>query len=697
MKLWSKLNLKTRAVLATGSILLLALALNTGLTSYSAAGKYRDAVMGRVTMLAEDIEKDVEKVLAIGLPMTAMDGMSDRLRGVVEADRDLSVALIMDRDGKVLFASDHAVEGTIPSDPASRRAVAATAPQVQEYTADGEDRLERVLPLHSPDGKAVGVLRIAVKLATVNRHLRDLLWWSLGVGIVSFVVATYLVMLFMTRTITDPLAVMVGTAARLAAGDLTQHVTADGSPEITQLGAAINGMTVNLRDTLSRVNQTMDGLSDAMKIMNEATKKMSRGARVQHEAGEQTAATVNEMLASIRSVAENAAEMSTTVADASASAAELAASVEEVADNAGGLSAAAEDTAASIVQTLASIRQVSENTEALSAAAEQTSSSITEMSSTVKSVEQKSLDAAKLAELVAQRSSEQGMAAAREAISGMENIRTTVETTAEMINRLGKRSQEIGQILKVIDEVTDQTSLLALNAAILAAQAGEHGKGFAVVAEEIRELAERTAASTKEIANVIAAVQQDTANSVQAMAKGRAAVENGVELVKITNDVFGLVAESSKQSAEMARAIELTTAEQAKGVSQINDAAVNIASQIDRIAAAMQEQQKGSERIAHAAEKMRDITRQMKSSTEEQTVGSKQIAKAIEAVTTQAAQVARSTAEQSQGAQQISDAVGRIQKITEENVNVSVEMDMAEVVLREKAGTLEAELKKFKL
>jgi len=96
----------------------------------------------------------------------------------------------------------------------------------------------------------------------------------------------------------------------------------------------------------------------------------------------------------------------------------------------------------------------------------------------------------------------------------MENIRSTVEATAEMINRLGKRSQEIGQILKVIDEVTDQTSLLALNAAILAAQAGEHGKGFAVVAEEIRELAERTAASTKEIANVIAAVQQESAASV---------------------------------------------------------------------------------------------------------------------------------------------------------------------------------------
>jgi methyl-accepting chemotaxis protein len=373
----------------------------------------------------------------------------------------------------------------------------------------------------------------------------------------------------------------------------------------------------------------------------------------------------------------------------------MAASIEEVAENAGGLSAAADDTAASIVETLASIRQVSENTGSLATAAEQTSSLITEMSATVKAVEEKALQSARLAEKVAQSASEHGMAAAREAMTGMENIRSTVEATAEMINRLGKRSQEIGQILKVIDEVTDQTSLLALNAAILAAQAGEHGKGFAVVAEEIRELADRTASSTKEIANVITAVQQDTAASVQAMAKGLQAVMNGSDLVKVTSTVFEQVSQSSRQAAEMARTIELTTAEQTKGISQITEAAVNIAGQIEQIAHAMQEQHKGSERIAHAAEKMRDITRQMKTATQEQTAGSRQIAKAMEAVTMQTTQVARSTSEQSKGAQQISDAITSIQKITEQNVDVSVEMDMAEATLREKAAALQAELKRF--
>lgn len=696
MKLFATMDLRTRAVAATGAVLFLALILNTGLSIITTAGKYREAVIGRATILAEGIKKDIDKITGFGLQLNALEGMSERLRGLRDSDKDISRAMIMDREGKVLYATERELENTAPQDEASRRAAAANEPLEHDYEAGGQDHIEKVIPLLGPEGKRIGAFRIALRSSAVTRPLRDLLVRSVVVLVVSFAVATWLVSLFMRRTIVDPVTRMAATASQMAAGDLSQHVAVEGNNEIAQLGSAINALSSSLREMLGRVNQMSSGLADAMKMMNESTQKMSRGARVQHEAGEETAGTVNEMLASIKGVAENAAEMSSAAADASSSATEMVASIEEVAANANGLSSAAEDTASSIVQTLASIRQVSENTELLASAAEQTSASITELGASVKAVEQKAQESARLAEKVARSASDQGMAAAREAMQGMENIRSTVETTAATINRLGKRSQEIGQILKVIDEVTDQTGLLALNAAILAAQAGEHGRGFAVVAEEIRELADRTAASTKEIANVIAAVREDTAASVQAMSKGLEAVGSGVDLVKITGEVFEHVADSSKQSAEMARGIELTTAEQARGVVQINDAAVNIASQIEQIAHAMQEQRKGSERIAQAAEKMRDITRQMKQATHEQSLGSRQIAKAVESVTVQAGQVARSTSEQGQGAQQISDAITRIQRITEENVDVSVEMDMAEATLREKAAELQRELKKFR-
>jgi methyl-accepting chemotaxis protein len=345
---------------------------------------------------------------------------------------------------------------------------------------------------------------------------------------------------------------------------------------------------------------------------------------------------------------------------------------------------------------IASIKQVSENTDALSTSAEQTSSSVTEMSAAVKEVEHRAVESARLAEKVSLDASDRGMTAAREAIKGMQNIKETVEATAAVVNRLGKRSHDIGQILKVIDEVTDQTSLLALNAAILAAQAGEHGKGFAVVAEEIKDLAERTAASTQEIAGLIASVQEETAESVQAMGRGLKAVESGVALVNVTSEVLEQVSNSSRQSSDMARAIEKTTAEQAKAVAQITDTSISIAGQLEQIAGALQEQRQGSERIAQAAERMRDLTRQVKTATQEQTTGSRQIANAVESVTVQAAQSARSTQEQSLGMQQMSEAITRIQKITQDTVDVSIEMDKAVQTLKSKADALQAELKGFK-
>ncbi len=102
------------------------------------------------------------------------------------------------------------------------------------------------------------------------------------------------------------------------------------------------------------------------------------------------------------------------------------------------------------------------------------------------------------------------------------------------------------------------------------------------------------------------------------------------------------------------------------------------------------------ERIVQAAERMRDITRQVRTATQEQTTGSRAIANAVESVTRQASQIARSTSEQSQGAQQISEAISRIQKITQDTVDVSIEMDISVMTLKQKADALQAELEGFK-
>lgn len=695
MKLLSQASLKTRAVFMMAGVIFLALSFNTLVNAYSTSNRYKQVLLDKAAALAEGVVKDINKALGFGIPLNALDGMNEKLRMLMDEDKDLSRAMIMDLEGRVLYSGEAQEQNTVPGDEASRRAIAAPGVIIQTYSDGAGGHLEKVIPLTGPDGRKTGVFRIALRSEAVNRQVWSLLFWSLTVALVSAAVAVLLVSYFVTRMITGPIQSMAETASRMAAGSLAATLTVSGKAEIAVLGRAINTMSEKLREILGRIRRTGDGLSEALQLMSSAAGRMSQGARVQQEATEQTAMTVTEMTASIQSVSENAGEMSRAAGDASSSTLEMASSVEEVAQNTENLSHSVEETAASVEEMLASIRQVTENTEMLAVSAEETTASISELSASVKEVEQRAVESARLAEKVSEEASVRGLSAAAEAGKGMENIRMTVEATADVVNRLGKRSQEIGQILKVIDEVTDQTGLLALNAAILAAQAGEHGKGFAVVAEEIKELAERTAASTQEISNLIAAVQEETAQSVQSMSKGIKAVEAGSALVTVTSGVLQQVADTARQAAGMARAIEKTTGEQARGVSQISEAAVSIAHQIEQIAAAMQEQRRGSERIVQAAEKMRDITRHVSAATKEQARGGKQIAEAVESVTAQAGQVARSTSEQNQGAKQINDAVARIQKITQENVDVSIEMDIAVQMLKEKLADLQSELSKF--
>ena len=390
-------NLKTRAVLVTGGILLLVMLVNTLVNIYVARGRYQEALIARTAALAEGVRKDINKAIGFGLPLSALEGMGDKLRGLMEEDKDLSGAMVMDASGKVLYASDRALENTVLDDAASRNALAATAPKVQYYTDQAGGHYEKVIPLTSPEGKRIGAFRIALKEGAVNTQVRSLLLWSLLVGLVSFLVATVLVYLFMDRGIARPITEMSKIAGVMAAGDLSREIPVEGENEVADLGAAINTMSANLREMLGKIGATGTGMSEAMTLMNSSAVKMSQGARVQQEATEQTAMVVNEMVASIKGVDENAKDMSRAATDASSSASEMASSIEEVARNAGALSSAVEDTASSIEQMIASMRQVSENTDALSASAVQTSSSITEMSASVKEVEQRAVESARLA------------------------------------------------------------------------------------------------------------------------------------------------------------------------------------------------------------------------------------------------------------------------------------------------------------
>ena len=167
----------------------------------------------------------------------------------------------------------------------------------------------------------------------------------------------------------------------------------------------------------------------------------------------------------------------------------------------------------------------------------------------------------------------------------------TAADAVSVISRLGGRIDEIGKILSVIDDVSEQTNLLALNAAIEAARAGEHGRGFAVVADEVRKLAERTRQATKEIAGMIATIQVETTAAVDVMGQGRGSVEGSMALAEEAGAALTRIVEATERTEDMIRQIAAASEEQsatseqiARSVAQISSESETAASGIARIA-----------------------------------------------------------------------------------------------------------------
>lgn len=201
---------------------------------------------------------------------------------------------------------------------------------------------------------------------------------------------------------------------------------------------------------------------------------------------------------------------------------------------------------------------------------------VEEMSSTVAEVAKNSADAAGSANK-AKESASGGSKVVQSSIEGMERITKSVGSSAKTIEGLGESSNKIGEIIAVIDDIADQTNLLALNAAIEAARAGEQGRGFAVVADEVRKLAERTTKATKEIADMVKRIQKDTSDAVAAMNEWSHEVKNGVELSNRAGDslkqIVGLVLNVTDMIGQIATATEGQSAASEEITSNIGDIA----------------------------------------------------------------------------------------------------------------------------
>jgi len=543
-----------------------------------------------------------------------------------------------------------------------------------------------------------GILMISTSMeqvaAALKQSQRDLLIASLA----TFAALIVLLKLLMRRVVLSPVTNVVGRVRDIAEGegDLTARITVNYQDEIGDMARWFNKFVAKLHEVMTKVARTAKEVKSVSGQVLGGTRQISEGADIQMRSIETTAGAVRSVNDSINHVAQNATSLSTMAEESAVAILQMSSSIDEIARSASVLSSTVEDSTASILELSSSIQEIDQNVSKLNTATEDTSSSMTRIDDSIKQIRSTVIDTVQLSQEVTD-DAERGRRATEMTIQGITKIQVYSRQVSDVINGLKSRTESIGKILNVIDEVAEQTNLLALNAAIIAAQSGEHGKSFAVVAQEIKELADRTAASTKEIHGIIRDLQEESKNAVLAINRGTKSVEEGAQLAGEAGEALNKILGSSRQSTERIQQIARATEDQTKGVRQVADAMRQVTEMVSQIARATHDQFKGSELIIGSTEKMKEIAGKVRNATREQSIGNKQINEIVDRFTKQVREIADSTGKQIAESANILKAVERIKSVVEQNIDTIGNVGIAVEALMKQATQLSTEIDRFKM
>jgi methyl-accepting chemotaxis protein len=663
-----------------------------------------------VNFIRGDIEKIVNMYsntsvdfIKYSIEETMITGNADITRDLIEkrgGAEGVESITVLDAEGKEAFFKEER------SDPEDIEIINKIKDSKSTFSQKNKGSIVYYMPLintsrciecHDKQGSVLGAVKVSMSVKEANlivSYRTKVVLISLLFGIILFGAILWVVF---KKTVITPIKDLKDATAALSHGDLSFRTSIRSNDEMGTLSNDIKKAIRGIGNIIQRQGAVSKRVANVTVGVEKESGKVLEGTQLESEAISNILSAIEELNGSIGAIAESIGGVSASAEETAASVDEMVANTEQITKNTIELSGAIDSTSSSIEQMSASIKEVAQRTEELTVSAEETLSATEEINSAVKEIESNTKESARLSEKVTSDASSFGMVAMDKASEGMDRIRQSVEKTAEFIEKLGGRSEEIGKILNVIAEITDQTTLLALNAAILAAQAGEHGKGFSVVADEIKDLAERTSFSTQEIDDLIQAVRAEVKGAVNAMAEGLKTVEEGSKLSVGAKEALKKIIESSQQSTKMASDMEHATSEQTKGIRFVADAMENVKDMIGQIAKATSEQSKGVSLIISATDKIREITKHLKNATIEQSKGGKQIYKAVEEVSMRIHEISKGVNEQKSGSNNIFSSLEKIKYLPEENRKRAFSMNRSLRGLLKDAELLMTELNRFKV
>jgi len=545
-------------------------------------------------------------------------------------------AALFDKQGKILYAQNNDL-------------LMEQAPEALFAFVNGEESWNKALsdldgnpavvassPLEGELGNSLGwVLLLEQDLREVYAPMQQTLVNSLLID--ALILAVMLVMGFLfARSLSRPIKIMAGSVANIGLrGDLNRETPEEVKKAIMNQGGEIGEMGLGLREMEIYLQHAAEA---ATTVAQGDLTVQFRPLSEDDELG----SAINRMIESLRimitEVQENANsvglasnQLSAAAEQAGAATNQITSTIQQVAQGTSQQTNSINETASSVDQMARAIEGVAKGAQEQAAAVAESSQVTAQMSATIQQVAANAQAGAKGANDAAQ-TAKSGAVIVEKNLEGMSLIKEKVGLSAQKVEEMGVRSDQIGMIVETIDDIASQTNLLALNAAIEAARAGEHGKGFAVVADEVRKLAERTATATKEISELIEEVQATVTEAVGAMDESADEVERGVS-----------------QAGEAGKALESIL----EAVEQVNQ-------QVEEITAAAEEMEASSNELVGAMDSVSAIVEENTASTEEMSAGSTQVTQAIENIASISEENSAATEEVSASTEEMSAQVEEV-------------------------------------
>ena len=417
------------------------------------------------------------------------------------------------------------------------------------------------LKLYKPWGWIIGS---GVYLNTVEESVANFkqnLYMSIGIALLIAIFIGFIV----AKLISKPIIILNKAAEQVALGNVDVNVEIDSNDEIGTLAKSFNKMTGNIKENIFATKQKEEEAknkefeattakdlaenqkaylsSSVVKILAEMEKFAKGDLTVSLEI--ENSDEIGKLFSGFNNVVQKINNILSKVVEVTLSAAK----------SSGDISISTEEMATGALEQSSQINDIA--------------SAVEEMTSNIVSTNDNSNIAAQKARNAGEIANEGGKVV-EDTVEGMNTIALVVESAAQTVNKLGKGSDQIGEIIQVIDEIAEQTNLLALNAAIEAARAGEQGRGFAVVADEVRKLAERTTSATKEIAMMIKQIQYDTNEAVKSMNSGTEQVNKGKELADKAKHVLQQIISRTNEVVEVINQVAIASNEQSTAASVIS-------------------------------------------------------------------------------------------------------------------------------